>query len=111
MEETLPKKAFDKVAYAREYQRKRYHSDDVFKQRQIDHVKKLYKHNQDLLKQNFLKGNLLYQHTNIPINSIQDFLELNLTEKRINSLLQIFFLNNLFKVYNIKKIEKYTLIF
>ena len=51
MEETLPKKAFDKVAYAREYQRKRYHSDDVFKQRQLDHVKKLYKHNQDLLRQ------------------------------------------------------------
>jgi len=50
MEETLPKKAFDKAAYNREYQRKRYHSDTVFKQKQIDHVKKLYKENQDLLR-------------------------------------------------------------
>ena len=42
---------FDKVAYAREYQKKRYHSDPVFKQRQLEHVKKLYKTNKQLLEQ------------------------------------------------------------
>jgi len=50
MEEPMPKKAFDKAEYNREYQRKRYHSDLVFKQKQIDHVKKLYKENKELLQ-------------------------------------------------------------
>jgi hypothetical protein len=44
-----PEKRFDKVAYSREYQKKRYHSDPTFKEKQLSHVKQLYKENRELL--------------------------------------------------------------
>jgi len=50
MEEIIvTKKPFDKVAYAREYQKKRYHADTSFKEKQLYHVKQLYRTNRELL--------------------------------------------------------------
>lgn len=48
--ENQPKLPFDKATYSREYQKRRYHSDPAFRQRQLEHVKKLYQTNKALLE-------------------------------------------------------------
>lgn len=49
METITTKVPFNAKEYARNYQRTRYNNDPVFKQKQQEHVKKLYETNRDLL--------------------------------------------------------------
>lgn len=47
--ENQPKLPFDKATYSREYQKRRYHSDPEFREKQLSHVKKLYQKNKAIL--------------------------------------------------------------
>lgn len=54
MEDPIPikiKATFDRNAYARNYQKNRYANDPVFKENQLNHVKKLYQKNKELLSE------------------------------------------------------------
>ena len=54
MESPIPikiKVPFDRNTYAKNYQRNRYANDPVFKENQLNHVKKLYKKNKELLSE------------------------------------------------------------
>ena len=42
---------FDRLTYARNYQRMRYANDPEFKSNQLDHVKNLYQKNKELLNE------------------------------------------------------------